>query len=456
MINLCIEDFLVEHFNADQKVRSPAHQMRIPGTYWMKKASEPFLCKIVHFEDAHKPIASYCDVLQKQHLKSNSSSKHKFKKSNKSPSTSSALVFTSYRDVFNHLTNSVSIYDYLHRFYGLNSTSRTNFRCILHDDERPSASIFKTDSGIELYHCHSSECGFMGNIIQLVAYKEHCSRSAAIERICRNLNIIFKKDEKTMETIMDNIATINDDIRNSHRDLYSVVYRYLPTLRELHYIALENMLYANTENGVIFSASVNYVAERLGRATKKNTGADISLMCLLKLIDKIDLDSDSVSPEYKQYIRRFQGDRPKYVNVYSLPEYTYDKLSECDTMAKAVKDKNLRKRHFTYESVSNAFGKDAADRVFPQVKGKSVRTTDEHLLTVIGILLERDRYFTQKTVEEYYRNENRRFNEAHYIKQLPAILQTLCLTRIKASKKLKEEYGILSAGYPIIYVKQGK
>ena len=139
-----------------------------------------------------------------------------------------------------------------------------------------------------------------------------------------------------------------------------------------------------------------------------------------------------------------------------MPEYTYDKLSECDKIAKAVKDKNLRKRHFTYESVYNAFGKDAADRVFPQVKGKSVRTTDKHLMTVIGVLLERDKYFTQKTVEEYYRGEHRRFNEAHYIKQLPAILQTLGLTRIKASKKLKEEYGILSAGYPIIYIKQGK
>lgn len=70
--------------------------------------------------------------------------------------------------------------------------------------------------------------------------------------------------------------------------------------------------------------------------------------------------------------------------------------------------------------------------------------------------MERDKYFTQKTIMAYYKHENRHFNEVHYVKQLPAIIQSLGLTKIKASKKIKEEYGILSAGYPIIYVKQGK
>ena len=144
-------------------------------------------------------------------------------------------------------------------------------------------------------------------------------------------------------------------------------------------------------------ASLSLIRSR--KNDKKNTGADISLFCLLKLIDKIDLDDDTVSECYKQYIKRFQGDRDKYVNVYSIPQYNYDKLSGCNEMAKQVKEKNLRKKHFTYESVANAFGTDTADKVFPQVKGKRVRDIDEYLLYAIEILLEKYGYYVMQTVE---------------------------------------------------------
>lgn len=124
-------------------------------------------------------------------------------------------------------------------------------------------------------------------------------------------------------------------------------------------------------------------------------------------------------------------------------------------MAKAVKEKNLRKRHFTYESVSNAFDKETADRVFPQVKNKPVKAVDEYLLGAIRYLIDTNGYTTQKTVEIYYAENGKYFDEMKYIKQLPAILQRLDLKKIKASKHLKEKYNILSAGYPHLLIKQG-
>ena len=143
------------------------------------------------------------------------------------------------------------------------------------------------------------------------------------------------------------------------------------------------------------------------------------------------------------------------INVYSLPIYTHEKLNECNDMAKAVKEKNLRKRHFTYESVSNAFDKETADRVFPQVKNKPVKAVDEYLLGAIRYLIDTNGYTTQKTVEIYYAENGKYFDEMKYIKQLPAILQRLDLKKIKASKHLKEKYNILSAGYPHLLIKQG-
>lgn len=158
--------------------------------------------------------------------------------------------------------------------------------------------------------------------------------------------------------------------------------------------------------------------------------------------------------KYKQYIKRFQGDRDKYVNVYSIPQYNYDKLSECNEMAKQVKEKNLRKKHFTYESVANAFGADTADRVFPQVKGKRVRDIDEYLLCAIKTLLEKYGYFTENSVREFYRENDKYFKENTFIKQIPAIMQDLGLKKVKASKLLKEKYNILTSGYPYLYIKK--
>ena len=447
-----VEQYLIGNFDADKRVSNPANQLRIPCTWWVKDKSNPFFCDIIFFDDVNKPIASYCINNKKQHVKENLSSKFKYKSPRRH--AQNVKIFNSYREIFEYLTKTVSIFEYLQAFYDLNASNPNSFCCILHNDNKPSASIFKTDSGIELYHCHSSNCGFIGNIIQLVAKLEHMSRSDAIKKLSIDLNIRYEKDEKTVNMLFDNIAALNDDIEYSHRDLYTLIYRYLPTLREMHYIAIENMYYANTQGKMMFSASTSYVAHRLGRADKKNTGADISLMCLLQLIDKIDLDSEEVSDTFRQYIKDFQKDRQKYVNVYSIPEYTYDKLTECNSMAKKVKEKNLRKRHFTYESVSNAFDQETADRVFPQIKHKHVKNIDEYLLQTIRILLSEQGYFSQKSVMEYYRN-NKFFNEATFVKQIPAILQMLDLKKIKVNNMLKSKYGILSAGYPTIYIKQG-
>ena len=449
-----IENAFVKYFNSDKKVKSPANQMRVPNTFWMKDKENPFFCKIIRSNDVKTYIASYCMMLKNEKPKNPASkpetsisAKHKFRMKKK--------IFKSYKDVFDYITKNISMFDYLKKYYNLDAVSAKNFCCIFHSDEKASADIFKTDSGIELYYCHSSCCGFVGNLIQVVSKLENCSRSAAINKICENLNVKYEENIETMRFLLDNIKTIDDDIQYSHKDLYGIIYRYLPSLRALHFIALKNIIYADSEKDLIFSASTNYVAKTLGRNDKKNTGADISLFCLLKLIDKIDLDDDSVPECYKQYIKRFQGDRDKYVNVYSIPQYNYDKLTECNEMAKQVKEKNLRKKHFTYESVANAFGTDTADRVFPQVKGKRVKDIDEYLLYAITTLLETDGYFTEKTVRNFYRENKKYFKENTFIKQIPAIMQKLELKKIKASKIIKEKYNILTSGYPFLYIKKG-
>ena len=124
-------------------------------------------------------------------------------------------------------------------------------------------------------------------------------------------------------------------------------------------------------------------------------------------------------------------------------------------MQNKLRKRISEKKHFTYESVANAFDVATANRVFPQVKDKKVKEIDAFLLGAIKTLLKEYGYFTQNTVADYYKRNNRFFKENQYIKQLPAIIQMLELKKVKASKELKEKYNILFSGYPYLYIKQG-
>ena len=457
-----IEDALVDYFDGDVRVKTPAKQLRMPYTYWRKDPSRPYYCKLLKTNDVYTDVASFCKFFKISTSEKSEKKKTRFQyvkpTTPKSKSEYAPKVLTNYKQLFDFLTKDVSMFKYLQEFCNLNSNNPRSFRCIIHNDNHPSASIFKTDSGVELYCCNATSCGFKGNIIQVVSQIEECSRSDAIKKICANINVEYKVDRRLESILEDNKHTIIDDIQYSHTDLYNTMYRYVRTLKELHDIAIDSLEYSHTEGKFLFTSSIQHIAQRMGRRDKKNTTADIGFLCLLKLIEKVDLDTDiDVPKEYERYVKRFQNQNNKdnYITVFSIPNYTYNFLRECENVARQVKERGLRKTHFSYETVANAFDKATADKVFPQIKGKTVKNIDNFLLQTINILLEKDGYFTLNTVKCFYADNDVFFKEKTYVRQLPAIMQQLNLEKVKATKKIKEEYNILSAGYPYIFIKKG-
>jgi len=459
-----IEDALVNHFDGDVKAKHCAKQMRLPDTFWRKESQyPPYPCRVLKENDAYTYIASYCKLFNISESTAQTTSEKKNARFRYAKPTLpknksiSPRVFTNYKQVFDYLTKEISMFDYLQEFYGFADSNQHSFCCIIHPDKHPSASIFKVDSGVELYCCNATSCGFKGNIIQVVSHLEECSRSDAIKKICEDLNIEYKVDTRLKSMLEDNKHTIIDDIQYSHTDLHNSMYRYVRTLKELHDIAIDSLEYSSAAGKFLFTASIKHISQRMGRHDKKNTTTDIAFLCLLKLIEKVDLDTDNDVPkEYVKYVKQFQNKHNKdnYITVFSIPSYTYNVLTECEDVAKQVKEKGLRKTHFSYEAVANAFDKKTADRVFPQIKGKSVKSIDNFLLQTINILLEKDGYFTLNTVKSFYSDNDVFFREKTYIRQIPAIMQQLNLERVKASKRIKEQYGILSAGFPYIFIKK--
>lgn len=459
-----IEDALVDYFNGDVNAKHCAKQMRLPGSVWRKVPNYPeYPCRVLKENDVDTYIASYCKLFNISESTAQTTSEKKnarFRYAKPTPPKNKSIsprVFTNYKQVFDYLTKEISMFDYLQEFHNLVGNNQRSFCCVIHPDKHPSASIFKVDSGVELYCCNATSCGFKGNIIQVVSELKDCSRSDAISIICKNLNIEYKVDTRLKSILEDNKHTITDDIQYSHTDLYNSMYRYVRTLKELHDIAIDSLEYSSTEGKFLFTASIQHIAQRMGKPDKKKTSTDIAFLCLLKLIEKVDLDTDADVPkEYERYVKRFQNklNKDNYITVFSIPSYTYKVLTECEGVAKQVKEKGLRKTHLSYESVANAFDKETADRVFPQIKGKPVRSIDNFLIQTVNILLEKDGYFTLNTVKGFYNDNEVFFSEKTYIRQIPAIMQQLNLEKVKASKKIKEQYGILSAGFPYIFRKK--
>ena len=435
-----IENYLVEKFNADVNVKNPSKQLRLPCTVWMKEGYPPFYCDILNLEHLYYTVLDFQHHIEEDTIKRKTDVK----------------IFTNYKDVFHYLTKEVDLFEYLKGFYNLSDDNPNSFCCICHDDKHPSASVFKADGGTWLYSCRSTSCPFkIGNIIQVVQEKNEISRHKAIAKICSDLGIVYKENEEYKNLLMDNIHVINDDIRHSHQDLYSVSYRYLQTLRYLHYAALDTLQYADS-NGFLFSISTGHLAKQLYRSDRKTTTEDISYFTMLDLIRKIDINNPNICPEYRKKIKAFQGDKLRHINVYSLPIYDLQQLRHSDDIAKIVKEKNIRKTDFTYDTVYNAFGQEIADSVFPQVKGKRTHEPDEFLISNIEHLLDIKGYFTLKTLKEHY-NENRwKFSETIFVHQLPLIMERLNLKRLQTNNAIKKQYGIDGKGFPTLYVKKGE
>lgn len=437
-----IQQYLIDLFSADIQVKSPSNQMRLPETYWVKNAENNFFCKLLELNDNRYSYEDFCSIIEEKQPIPNSTLQEAEEK-----------IFTSYQSVFYHLTREVDLFAYIKRFYNVEEDTPKSFKCICHNDTHPSANVFRAYGGIWLYCCRSNNCEFkIGNIVQLVAYKENISRHKAIRVICNNLNIKYEENQEHKLLLQDNLHTLQD-IEYSHKDLYSAVRRYIRTLVFLHYLAIDNLEYTSEKNGFVFSGSTRYLADLLGRADKKTTTEDINYLALLDLIKKVDINN--VSESYKKMILKYQSEtnQHRHINLYSIPIYNQISPNRSNEVAKIIKEKNLRKRHFSYETVANTFGTDKANEVFPQAKNTYVKALDTKILEAIEQSLENRDYFSLQSVKEYFNCVGWVFNEKRYIRQLPKIIELYNVKKIKCTKELKEKYNISSKGFPYIYIK---
>ncbi|ALS22285.1 hypothetical protein [Paenibacillus naphthalenovorans] len=263
----------------------------------------------------------------------------------------------------------------------------SNFRCIFHEDNNPSASIFKNaDTGDYIYCCQSSNCTFgTGMVIKCIERILKCNRIQSLKFLRELYKVEFHQTEwqkEQIEYLDENIRYLQSpDFPQEYPIQYGLIKNYLDDLVKFisiskDYIPAEH--YSIEHANVLFFMSLRHFAKICGKSNISRVGDRIALFTYLKYIYKLDEHEipvrllERAKKELVMNKNKNSISSMNLINFYSIHPYSEETLSETENKAK-----EFRGNHFTMKGISKemfirALGEEEANRIYPQMKEKKV------------------------------------------------------------------------------------
>ena len=363
-------------------------------------------------------------------------------------------------------TNKQEVYDYIN---GIDLCEFTNIHsmvnCILpnHQDDTPSAHIYTTDSGTQIYKCFGCDAKY--TIISLVEKLAKCKRIKAIEFIKKIYNIELQQTEwqkQQLEILDTNIELL---LSEEFKEIYPQLHSLIRT-RKNNIIALNNFAKMNikdedfcVEENPLFFASLTKIMDVFGSKDRTKTSQSITLFALLSLLNKIPHDNlpEEIHNKAKHIAAKYN--LTKLVNFYSIEQYGVNSLEESNKIAKILKDNNISLRGISREYLLRTFGIELTNKIYPQYVyenklGTSEQSNEEtnKIANYILEVIEKQGYILEKELKV------NNITELQWKRSIQEILDGYGLIKITANKELKLKYNINVAerSYPKIIVKGGE
>lgn len=381
--------------------------------------------------------------------------------------------------------NNQAFFDYIKR-YDLGELLEikypTNFRCILHEDNNPSAGIFINDEGTYIYHCFS--CGVSYNIINLIEVLGNFKSRPKAYKFIReifNIEILETEWQKEQKELLDeNLRVlINGELERNCPTTYKNISRNIKYLTQLLLIAKDNVYnekLTDNDDNVVFYVSNSYICKLLNMS--ENSSTEISkknaLFTYHKLLNKLD---DSEIPEIilkrSQAINANSDKYRKRINCYSIPSYNTLMFNEMENQGQKWKDNNYSMTGISREMFYRGEGLEVANWIYPQHKqvydknnkqvvdrtttNRSNLRTDE-IVKIIFDILNNQSYIIEKDIINKLCNNSeiptsKKEAEKQLKKSLQEILLSYNLKRVRCNKEIKQLYNVQTEGYPFIIVK---
>lgn len=477
--NQC-ENRLISYFDADIKVKNPARLMRVPEFYWCKDVNNKYLAKILELNDVRYGIAEIIAHLpEPEKREKRNNNKKEYSSFIVDPKTSFAETNVSLIQEGNiqalqeilepeqtSLNSHEEVYDYLKKqdLFKFLGVSGVSFKCIIHQDKKPSAGILvNDDTGHYIYNCFSSSCGFKGTIIQVTEALTGLNRV----QVLRFLRKVYKIDyietewQKEQKAILEENMRflMSDEFSEFYPEIYKVVKNYIPQLCIIHLFAQDKVFtenFSDNENNAVFFASIRHLAN-LTQKDKKLITNRLGLFSYLGLIKKLQ-DTEIPDFLFKQAKSYARAKHYGYITTfYSIPSYCDGSLSFSKEKALEYKEKGFTMKGWSRELILRTLGEDEANRVFPQQRDVDLPEINEDIAKRIERialnLISKKGWTTEKEILLQLRLNfvgQKKFKETLIKKVLPELIDKYCLTKKRLSKDTKEKYRIECKGYPYI------
>ncbi len=511
-----VQKKLIHYFNSDERVFTAQFIMRLPGYYWTKDVQNKYLCTVYQYNDVrynadefithlNSKVPDYIPETKNISTKITTSKQFSIDKTNehidairrldvakmkellckkideKVPSNADISRVRGMREKSDY-NNKDNIYlTYCSHFYPtpFKASNKADlkhfiytkicindflgvpegmFNCVLHNDSNPSAHILVLEDGTRLYKCFG--CGFVGTITTLVEAIARCNKVEAVEFIQNvyDIELVETENQKRIkEMLKENIEYImSSQFEQEYPEIYKIINRYIPELVCLHEIAIQNVTDDDLiqDNQAIFFTSIRYIANYLKYNNNlKRLSQRINLFTFLGMIEK--LSKENIPEKYLQKAEEYKKD--KYItSYYSIPSYCFDKMQNINTKAKLYKEKNMTMTGFSRELLIRSLSEDEANKVYVQQKdeklSKASQQFAEKATKIILQLIQAQGYCTEEQIIRQIRGKKEE-KKIKLKRCLQEILESYNLKRVRANKKLKEQYGITTKGYPFLIIK---
>lgn len=278
------------------------------------------------------------------------------------------------------------LYNYINNidltiFTGIEEGQMIN--CILpeHEDNTPSAHIYTTDDGTQIYKCFGCDRAF--TIIGLVERLARCKRSEAIEFIKSVYNIKLVQSEwvKQQKQLMIDSANYLDT------EEFIIQFPELSKLIRTRKVHIQKILIHFTQyvsdnlkadGEPLFFGSYSTLMKVCGIRGNMNTlSQSLILFNLLNMLTKVETEKIPEKELKKAKSIAAKYGHKKLTNFYQFTEYGVNSLYDSEDIAKTLKKNSFSLKGLSREYILRTFGKELADKVFPQHKYENSLGTSE-------------------------------------------------------------------------------
>ncbi|WP_391117408.1 hypothetical protein [Psychrobacillus sp. L3] len=313
--------------------------------------------------------------------------------------------------------------------------------------------IVSSGTGHWLYKCFSSSSPFLGSIINVTAQIQQSTREEALTFLCSvyeitnvNAEAIEEHKQRYFQYI-DYLAS--DMLIDEYPNLYKLLTRgkSLGALVQLLSYVSNNINDEKAIRNIAFHKVETFAKELC--IGKSSMGRKINLFTILGFMKKLDNSEIEEGLLKKLEQKKKENNYAYRSSVYEFPILNMEQLSDMEDFAAAWLDSGLSIKTVTFEGIYRSFGKEEAERCFPQDKGKVISDShDENVMELHRVILKQVNergWTTKKDIIEAvkFNGRNTKLKKEDVLKiALKEVLDTYGLENIPLNKKLKEEMNI--------------